>query len=210
MRTNWIIQPPAFIRGLFIGATWREDATRKVVYLTFDDGPVPEQTPWVMDLLESYGIKGTFFCVGDNVQKHPELYADLRRRGHTVGNLTYNHMQLFREGWATYKSNILKCNEEMGGDVELFRPPHGQMSPWRSRELRREMGFRRVVFWDVMPADYDKSLSPEQVLQNVKDFVRPGSVIVFHDSIKAGERMRYALRGTIEHLKALGYEFATL
>ncbi len=175
--------------------------------LTFDDGPVPEQTPWVLDTLDKHGIRATFFCVGDNVRKHPELFAEIKKRGHVTGNHTFNHVQLFRQSWKDYKANAEQCTAIEEG-AKFFRPPHGQMLPWRARQLGES--FERLIFWDVMPKDYDKSLKPERVFENVKDFVRDGSIIVFHDSIKAGERMRYALEKSIETLTEEGYSFVTV
>ncbi len=219
MRLNWVIQPPSFVRILFPGSLWRGDKGRKVVYLTFDDGPVPEQTPWVLDLLNEYGIKATFFCVGDNVRKHPELFNRVVSEGHTIGNHTFNHIPYFRRGisLADYCGNIAECDRVEDGKADFFRAPHGHVTPWLTHRLTTPNGgslfshvFRNVVFWDVMPKDYDNRLTPEQVFANVKDFVRCGSIIVFHDSIKAGERMRFALENTIKWLSSEGWSFEKL
>lgn len=195
------------LRRLFANSLWRLCDGQKRVCLTFDDGPVPEQTPWVLDLLQRHGIHATFFCVGDNVRKHPEIFAELRRRGHCVGNHTFNHVQLFRVGQKRYLENTAQCTDVEGG-ADFFRPPHGQMTPWTAWRLSKL--FRRMIFWDVMPKDYDRNLTPEQVFDNVRRYVRPGSIIVMHDSIKAGPRMRYALEHTIEMLKADGWTFMTI
>lgn len=176
--------------------------------LTFDDGPVPEQTPWVLDILDKYNIRATFFCVGDNVSKYPELYAEVRRRGHSVGNHTFNHVQLLKVGREAYLANEEKGRETMGDDITLFRPPHGQLTPSMARCLGRK--YNKIVLWDVMPKDYDKNLTPDEVFDNVRRYVRNGSIIVFHDSIKAGERMRHALKMTIEMLLKEGYHFLTI
>lgn len=217
MAIDWVVQVPDFIRCFFPGSLWRGDKSRKVVYLTFDDGPVPEQTPWVLDLLKSNEIKATFFCVGENVHKHPELFDRIVKDGHTVGNHTYNHLPYFRKGvsWQSYQDNISLCNSVECGKARFFRAPHGHVTPlltWRLTHFGAVDGqpFKKVVFWDVMPKDYDCRLSPEQVFDNVKKFVRPGSIIVFHDSIKAGDRMRYALENTIAWLKAEGWAFEPL
>lgn len=210
MAIDWVIQPPSVVRWMFPRSLWRDrDHKRKRVFLTFDDGPVPEQTPWVLDTLDKYGAKATFFCVGDNVRKHPEIFQDIVSRGHSVGNHTFNHLPLFKVGWAEFSANVDKCQAAEGWRAKLLRAPHGHMTPWHAWLLTRDR-FRRVVFWDVMPKDYDKRLTPERVLDNVRRFVRPGSIIVFHDSIKAGDRMRHALAGTLEMLRAQGYEFARL
>lgn len=184
--------------------TWRGDSTQKKVYLTFDDGPIPEQTPWVIKLLQQYNIKATFFCVGDNIRKHPDVFQMLISNGHSIGNHTFNHLQLFKNSRSFYFDNIEKCSS-IAGYPKLFRPPHGQIMPWHIRKLLKS--FDKVVFWDVMPKDYDQDLTPEQVFDNVRKYVRNGSIIVFHDSLKSGERMRFALKNTIEMLKNDGFEF---
>ncbi len=217
MNIDWVIQVPFFVRWLFPGSLWRGDKNRKVVYLTFDDGPVPEQTHWVLDLLKSNDVKATFFCVGENVHKHPELFDRLVSEGHVVGNHTYNHLPYFKKGvsWAKYKENISLCDTAECGKSRFFRAPHGHVTPfvtWTLTHCSRDERppFEKVVFWDVMPKDYDNRLSPEQVFDNVRKFVRPGSIIVFHDSIKAGDRMRFALEKTITWLKSEGWAFEPL
>lgn len=212
MNINWIIQPPAFVRRLFFGSLWRlpQKHRHKTIALTFDDGPVPEQTPWVLNLLDQYGVKATFFCVGDNVRKHPEIFAEIVRRGHTIGNHTFNHLQLFKTPWNEYQNNIELCNQYEEGRAQYFRAPHGQITPWRAWQIIHKMGFQKLVFWDVMPKDYDNRLQPEEVFQNVQNFVRDGSLIVFHDSIKAGPRMRYALEQTLATYSAQGWHFVAL
>lgn len=186
--------------------------------LTFDDGPIPEQTPWVLDTLDKYGIKATFFCVGDNIRKYPEIFKEVVMRGHVVGNHTYHHVQLFKCTWKEYVEEIRRCTEEARKVCEevgmrLFRAPHGQMTPWRCRELvkcssdlTKDLGIDKLVFWDVMPKDYDKSLTPQQVFANIKTYVRDGSIIVLHDSVKSDERMRYSLESTIEWAIENGWE----
>lgn len=204
---SWIIQPPTFVRRLFANSLWRLPQGRRRVCLTFDDGPVPEQTPWVLELLKRHNIRATFFCVGENVTKHPELFARLKQNGHVVGNHTYNHLSLSKVGWKHYADNTGKCTAAEG-KADYFRPPHGMMLPWRAWQMKTM--FRKMVFWDVMPKDYDRRLTPQQVFDNVRRYVRDGSIIVFHDSIKAGDRMRFALEHTIEYLKENGYTFATV
>jgi len=209
---SWIIQPPEILRRFFIKSLWRlpKSKRKKTIALTFDDGPVPEQTPWVLDLLDEYDIKATFFCVGDNVRKYPEIFEDIIRRGHTIGNHTFNHIQLFKNSWKDYSDNIEKCNIVQDHKARYFRAPHGQITPWRAWQITHSLGFERLVFWDVMPKDYDNRLSPEEVFSNVRNYVRDGSLIVFHDSIKAGDRMRYALKHTIEEYKSQGWDFVAI
>ena len=207
---SWIIQPPTFVRRLFANSLWRLSEGGKRLALTFDDGPVPEHTIWILDTLDKYGVKATFFCVGDNVRKYPALFDEIVRRGHTIGNHTYNHLQLFKTPWGEYKKNIEKCSLTEGGCAKYFRAPHGQMLPWRTGEIAKSMSLNKVVFWDVMPKDYDKSLTPEEVYKNIRDYVRDGSLIVLHDSIKSGDRMRYALEHTLEDYSREGWQFVSL
>lgn len=205
---NWVIQPPGFVRNMFHGSLWRLPEGQKRVCLTFDDGPVPEQTPWVIDTLAKHGIRATFFCVGDNIRKHPQLFRQLAESPHVIGNHTFNHVKLLSVTWREYLRQAQQCSDIANGS-QYFRPPHGQMLPWRMSQLLNA-GFRRIVFWDVMPKDYDRRLSPEAVFDNVRQYVRDGSIIVFHDSVKAGERMRYALVHTIDYLQDRGYTFCTI
>ncbi|SHF77563.1 Peptidoglycan/xylan/chitin deacetylase, PgdA/CDA1 family [Dysgonomonas macrotermitis] len=202
----FIEQPPFFYRFLFPGGIWRMPSKEeKVIYLTFDDGPIPEITPWVLDLLDRYNIKATFFCVGDNVKKHPEEYEEVLRRGHTVGNHTFNHVQ----GIRTLSKNYIKNTEKAAEYIKstLFRPPHGHMRLPQFFKLRKDY---HIILWDVVTRDYSKRQTPEEVLDNVKHYARNGSVIVFHDSVKAEKNMKYALPLAIEWLKEQGYVFKTI
>ncbi|MBO5457275.1 MAG: polysaccharide deacetylase family protein [Muribaculaceae bacterium] len=202
----WIEQPPLFYRLLFPEALWRiQRRGRKVVYLTFDDGPIPEETPWVLDLLDKYGIKATFFMVGDNVRRHPELFEEIKRRGHSYGNHTMHHLQGVKESATTYLRDITEADALI--DSSLFRPPHGIIYPTQAKLIRRHYN---IVMYDLVTRDYSKRINGEQVLDNVKRYVRNGSIIVFHDSIKAHTNMRYALPRAIEWLKEQGYEFEPL
>ena len=202
-----IEQPPKLYRLLFHNAIWRKTIDgQKTVYLTFDDGPIPEITPWVLDLLHSYNIKATFFCVGDNVRKYPEVYQDILRRGHRVGNHTFNHVQGWKFRTGTFLANVQKASELIRSN--LVRPPHGHMRLPQNGALMCS-GYQ-VVMWDVVTRDYNKKLTPEHVLDNVKNYVRDGSVIVFHDSLKAERNLKYALPRAIDWLLSQGYCFETL
>lgn len=198
-----IEQPPFIYRFLFPEGHWRIPVKdKKVVYLTFDDGPIPEITPWVLDLLDKYKIKATFFCVGDNVRKHPEVYQQVLNRGHQVGNHTFNHLQGIRSWSKKYISNTEKASQYIKS--KLFRPPHGHMRLSQFFTLRKKY---QIILWDVVTRDYSKRQTPEQVLENVKRYVRDGSIIVFHDSLKAERNMKYALPRAIEWLMEQGYTF---
>lgn len=202
----WIEQPPFFYRLLFTEAIWRIlHRGKKVVYLTFDDGPIPEETPWVLDTLDRYGVKATFFMVGDNVRKHPEVFEEVKRRGHSYGNHTMHHLQGLKVGATTFFRDITEADRLISST--LFRPPHGIISPWQTKLIKRHYN---IIMYDVVTRDYSKRISKEQVLDNVKRYVRNGSIIVFHDSLKAHDRMRYALPLAIEWLKEQGYEFRAL
>lgn len=207
MFDNPIARPPLLYRLLFPEGIWRikRPAPGKTVYLTFDDGPIPEETPWVLDVLDRYGIKATFFMVGDNVRRHPELLAEVRRRGHSVGNHTMHHLQ----GMKTLASHYLADVEEAQGYINttLFRPPHGLLRWKQSHAIREKYN---LIMYDLVTRDYSKKQTPQQVLDNVRRYARNGSIIVFHDSIKASPRMRWALPRAIQWLKEQGYEFEAL
>ena len=198
----FIEQPPWFYRALFPGVTWRMLAEPKCVYLTFDDGPIPEVTPWVLDTLDRFGVKATFFMVGDNVRKHPDIYQMVVDRGHRIGNHTFNHIQGWRYWTKNYLANVAKAAEYIPSD--LFRPPHGHMRIPQTLLLQRKY---RVIMWDVVTRDYSPHMTPEGVLQVVKRYTRNGSVIVFHDSLKAQRNMRVAMPQAVEWLLAQGYTF---
>lgn len=207
MQRMFIEQPPLLYRFLYFKAKWRIPVPgRKTVYLTFDDGPIPEITPWVLDVLDKYGVKATFFCVGDNVRKHPHVYAEVLRRGHSTGNHTFHHLQ----GWLTASKKFIADTHQARQliDSPLFRPPHGHMV-FPQPALLRKHGYR-LVMWDVVTRDYNAKLTPQRVLNNVKQYTRDGSIIVFHDSLKAEKNMKYALPRAIEWLLQEGYVFEKL
>ena len=208
-----IEQPARFLRWLYPHALWRMDPSEKAVYLTFDDGPIPEATPFVLDLLDELGIKATFFMVGDNVRKYPELYLEVLRRGHHVGNHTFNHIGGIK--WLSWKylANVYRCDRLFKTltprrNINLFRPPHGYMGLVQYRTLRYS-GYT-VVMWDLVTRDYSRLLSADDVLANVKRYARPGSIITFHDSLKSIDKLRLMLRSALEWLRNEGYEFKLL
>lgn len=173
-----------------------------MVYLTFDDGPIPEETPWVLDLLDRYGIKATFFMVGDNVRRHPELLDEVRRRGHSYGNHTMHHLQGMKTLTRRYLRDIAEAAAHI--DSPLFRPPHGLIRWKQARAIKDHFN---IVMYDLVTRDYSRKLTGDRVLANVKRYARNGSIIVFHDSLKASRNMRYALPLAIEWLLSQGYEF---
>ena len=197
-----IEQPPIPYRMLFPETVWRIPMKHKAVFLTFDDGPIPEVTTWVLDLLDHYGIKATFFCVGDNVRKHPETFRMVVERGHSVGNLTMHHLQGAKVTPARYVADIMEGHALI--DSPLFRPPHGLIRGKQAAAIKDNM---RIIMYDLVTRDYSKKLTGEQVLDNVRRYVRNGSIIVFHDSLKSDSNLRYALPRAIEWLKENGYQF---
>lgn len=199
----FIEQPPQLIRYLYPSAIWRMDKDERAVYLTFDDGPIPRVTPWVLDVLDRYGIKATFFMVGDNIRKHPDEFRMVVERGHRIGNHTFNHIRGLSYDINSYLENTDKACRMMM-NTNLFRPPHGYMSSKQYAELKKRY---KIIMWDLVTRDYNRKFNGEQILQKVKKYVRNGSIITFHDSLKSEENIRYALPKAIEWLMEQGYEF---
>ncbi len=199
-----IEQPPLLYRLLFPEALWRIKRRngKPIVYLTFDDGPIPEQTPWVLDMLDKYGVKATFFMVGDNVRRHPELLEEVRRRGHSYGNHTMHHLQGMKVRAHRYLRDVAEAAKLI--DSPLFRPPHGLIRWKQAKALKEHFN---IIMYDLVTRDYSKKLTPDEVFENVRRYARNGSIIVFHDSIKAAPNMRIALPRAIEWLLEQGYEF---
>lgn len=203
-----IERPPRIFRLICGKALFRVKPSKKgekMVYLTFDDGPIPESTPWVLDLLDRYGVKATFFMVGDNVRKYPELYRDVLSRGHRVGNHTMHHLQGSLEWRRKYVADVAEAAQYIESD--LFRPPHGWLRPLQSRTLKRQY---KIVMFDLVTRDYSWRLTAEDVYDRVRRYARPGSIIVFHDSLKSLERLRPSLARCIEWLQGEGYSFGLL
>ena len=200
----FIEQPAKWLRWLYPRATWRMDKNKRSIYLTFDDGPIPESTPFILDTLKEFGIKATFFMVGENVLRHHDLYNRIVAEGHVVGNHTFNHLGAFKHWTITYVLNVQQANDII--HARLFRPPHGWMRHsvywWLSRSYR-------IVMWDVVTRDYSKWLTADDVVNNVKRYTRNGSIITFHDSLKSIDKLHKALPEALTWLKEQGYEFKT-
>ncbi|MDD4971164.1 MAG: polysaccharide deacetylase family protein [Paludibacter sp.] len=199
------IQFPDLLRPFLGKLLWRKNSSEKVIYVTFDDGPVPEVTPRVLDMLDEYNLKATFFCVGENVEKYPELYNDILRRGHKTGNHTYNHLKGVSVSTEDYVANVQKASEII--DSRLFRPPYGRINYKQKKALRKDY---EIVMWDVITQDYNTNLTPKNILQNIKRYSRNGSLVVFHDSIKAERNMLTVLPRAIEYWNSKGYRFEVL
>jgi peptidoglycan/xylan/chitin deacetylase (PgdA/CDA1 family) len=198
----YLVKTPNFIQKLFPNYLWRKPTEEKILYLSFDDGPIPDITPWVLAQLAEYDAKGTFFCVGDNVRKHPKIFAAVKNSGHAVGNHTMHHLN----GWATDKEVYLNDTEDCAQLVNsnLFRPPYGRLKPKQATSLQQDYN---IVMWDVLSGDFDENISGEECFKNVLKHTKNGSIIVFHDSIKAFPRLEYVLPKVLAHYAGLGYRF---
>ena len=203
---KYLVKPPPFIKQLTQNwLTWDMPVEGQKIYLTFDDGPVPEVTPQVLRILAAYNAKATFFCVGDNVQKYPQLFADIKAAGHAVGNHTFNHLRAWTTPAGEYLLNVDKCYQVVNS--RLFRPPHGQLTPWLVRELSKHF---KIILWSVLTGDFDQKLSPEKCADIAIRNTKSGSIIVFHDSEKAAKNMLFALPIYLEHFASLGTEFIAM
>jgi peptidoglycan-N-acetylglucosamine deacetylase len=202
---------PFFLPWLYPDLVWRVPTTQKELFLTFDDGPVPGPTEFALDTLKEFNCRATFFCIGHNIQKHPEILNRIVTEGHAVGNHTYNHLK----GWSTsvnqyvenvklFDQQLLAVNDQL--PVKLFRPPYGRITRNQIKALKNY----KIVMWDVLTADYKKTLSPQACLKNSIAATRSGSIIVFHDSLKAERNMTYVLPRYLKHFLDLGYSFKTL
>lgn len=200
---------PFFLPWLYPNLLWRVPSEDKKLYLTFDDGPVPGPTDFVLETLHKFNCKATFFCIGDNVQKHPDVFKKVVAEGHAIGNHTFNHLKGWSTSLAKYVDNVKQCDEVIGGskletrDSKLFRPPYGRIT----RNQIKALQVYKIVMWDVLTIDYNKNVSPHSCLRNSIAATRPGSIIVFHDSLKAERNMTYALPRFIEHFLEQGYSF---
>jgi peptidoglycan/xylan/chitin deacetylase (PgdA/CDA1 family) len=198
---------PTWLRWLLSDYTWTVNTLEKEIYLTFDDGPIPEVTEYVMDELERHQAEATFFCIGDNVRKHPDIFRELKRKGHSVGNHTFNHLNGWKTDNATYLDNFLRCQDILETDTVLFRPPYGRIKKTQFELLPRAT---QLIMWDVLTGDFSKDLQPEKVAPTCIRLTRPGTIMLLHDSIKADRNMRYILPRVLEHFSERGYLFKAM
>ncbi|MBK8505549.1 MAG: polysaccharide deacetylase family protein [Saprospiraceae bacterium] len=201
----YLVRTPELIQNLFPNFIWRIPTAEKRIYLTFDDGPIPEVTPWVVDQLSDFNAKATFFCVGENVQKYPSVFMKLRKNGHAIASHTNNHIS----GWSS--ENIPYFHNVRRGATlvksPIFRPPYGRIKPSQVPFLMRHY---HIIMWDVLSGDFDPKTSEDQCLGNVIENTRPGSIVVFHDSLKSQKKLEYVLPKVLEHFTDLGYQFDQL
>ncbi len=211
---------PNWIKRFFKSFVWHISTKEKIIYLTFDDGPIPGVTEFVIDELAKYNAKASFFCVGDNISKNPEVFIKLVRAGHAIGNHTFNHVKGWQMKNEAYFENISRFEKEIENfnlkfnlasfqhdNLKLFRPPYGRIKPSQAKVLRQDY---KIIMWDVLTCDYDKLLLPECCLANAIKYTKPGSVVLFHDSLKAERNMKFTLPKYLEHYANLGYQFESL
>jgi peptidoglycan/xylan/chitin deacetylase (PgdA/CDA1 family) len=194
------------MQRLYPNVVWRKDKTQKKVYLTFDDGPITECTPKVLDILAQYGVHATFFMVADNAVRYPNLLERVRNEGHAVGNHTYHHIKGFKHSTHDYLQDVEKADQVL--QTHLFRPPHGRMTAQQKKAILAQ-GYT-IVLWDVLTHDYNPRYSVEHMLKVIQRYTRNGSIITCHDSLKSKDRLLTLLPRMIEYLRNQGYEFATL
>jgi peptidoglycan-N-acetylglucosamine deacetylase len=190
---------------MFPKLIWDIPNDEKKVYITFDDGPTPEITNWVLNQLKLYDAKASFFCIGKNIETHPDIFKNILNDGHSIGNHTFNHLN----GWKTSTDKYLENSNQwsvvsgQNTNCKLFRPPYGKITPFQTSKIQK-LGYK-IIMWDVLSADFDQQISPEKCLENVISNVNSGSIIVFHDSVKAFRNLEYALPKTLQFLKENGF-----
>ncbi|MFT7071252.1 MAG: peptidoglycan/xylan/chitin deacetylase (PgdA/CDA1 family) [Patiriisocius sp.] len=219
---------PSIIQKIYAKRLWSFPETENKVYLTFDDGPIPEVTPWVLSHLKRYKAKATFFCIGENIKKYPEIYSQILKEGHAVGNHTYNHLNGWKTSTQVYIENIEKCNAVFSPNSHqdenlkeqstisnqqskinnIFRPPYGKMTSKQAR-IVLEKGYK-IVMWSILSKDYKTTISKEKCLLNVLNNLKPGSIVVFHDSLKAAENLKFVLPKILEYIKMNNWQCVSI
>ena len=208
---NYFPRTPRFMMRFFSNYSWRFPSNKKEIFLTFDDGPTPEITKFVLSELKKYNAKATFFCIGKNIKNHPEIFSEIISDGHSIGNHTQNHLKGWKTNTEDYIDNVLEVEETLQLlnfetlKLNLFRPPYGKIKKSQAKEILNK-GYK-IIMWDVLSADFDITISKEKCLQNVLENTTEGSIIVFHDSVKAAERMKYALPKVLKYFSDKGFVF---
>jgi peptidoglycan/xylan/chitin deacetylase (PgdA/CDA1 family) len=205
----YLVKTPLLLKKLYPGLIWNRSRDERCIYLTFDDGPIPIVTPFVLKTLKQYNAKATFFCIGDNVQKNTPIFEQVKAEGHSIGNHTFNHLR----GWATktiaYADNFKKCDELL--HTPLFRPPYGRIKRAQISKLKEiRNNDIQFIMWDVLSGDFDIKLKPATCLHDVLKHTENGSIVVFHDSLKAFPRLEYVLPRAMKYWSKKGYEFRGL
>ena len=201
----YVVKTPRILKRTYPKCVWDIPTVDKTIYLTFDDGPTPKVTDWVLDELTRYKAKATFFCIGKNVVENPELFARINNESHSIGNHTYSHLK----GWSTkeytYLKDVIKCQQVV--KTKLFRPPYGKLTRVQTNSIHKKF---KMVMWDVLSADFDTKITPEKCLKNVLKNTTKGSIVVFHDSKKAEKNLKFALPKMLKHFSELGFEFKAI
>lgn len=210
-----------FVKKIFPNYVWDIPNNENKVFLTFDDGPIPEITEWTLEQLKKYDAKATFFCIGNNIEKHPDIFNNIITQGHAIGNHTFNHLNGWKNSTEDYIENVKLCQSQITNPkshpsdselaqqiLNLFRPPYGKIKPSQSRILRK-LGYK-IIMWDILSYDFDQTVTPEKCLDNVLKNVLNGSIIVFHDNVKAEQNLKYALPKTLAFLKEKGFVCAKI
>ncbi len=212
---NYFVNTPQLIKLFYFNRIWNFSRKKKELYLTFDDGPTPEITNWVLTELDKYNAKATFFCLGKNISSHPQIFKKIIDKKHSIGNHTFNHLNGSKSDVITYIEDVIKTQniiEENAGpktqNTKLFRPPYGRLTPKQAKKIRK-LDYK-VVMWDILSADFDQSISPEKCLSNVIKSVKRGSIIVFHDSIKAKQNLQFVLPQILEYYHKRGCKFKAI
>jgi peptidoglycan-N-acetylglucosamine deacetylase len=202
----YLVKTPWWLKKIYHSYTWDVDTQEQELFLTFDDGPHPTITPFVLEQLKRFNAFGTFFCIGKNVSTYPEVYEQIANEGHSVGNHTYNHLNGWKTDDKTYLENIAEASSIINSS--LFRPPYGRIRSSQAKQIKQAGS--KLIMWDVLSGDFDESLSKDKCLNNVIANSKPGSIIVFHDSEKAFPRLEYALPRTLDFFSNKGYRFRKL
>ena len=214
---SYFIKTPNLLKILFNKWVWNFSSKEKTIYLTFDDGPTPEITEWTLNQLKNHNAKATFFCIGKNIEKYPEIFQKIIEEKHAVGNHTHNHLNGWETNFQSYFTNFEQTNQTISNNwhsksqknitqtAKLFRPPYGKISLKQSKKIRKE-GYK-IIMWDVLSADFDTTISKKKCLKNIIENLKNGSIVVFHDSEKASEKLRYVLPKILEFYSSKGYSF---
>ena len=205
---SYFIKTPSLAKFILRNWVWSMPSNEKIIYLTFDDGPTPEITNWTLNLLQEYNAKATFFCLGKNIVEYPAIYQKIIEHKHVIGNHTNNHLNGFKTETSTYLKNIDFSNYNFSETSKLFRPPYGKLKFSQSKKIRKK-GYK-IIMWDVLSADFDPNISSQQCLENVISNTQNGSIVVFHDSVKAQEKLQFVLPKILGYYSEKGYRFKAI